>query len=168
MGHTSHMMKVVLCLLILATIAEASKSKWNGSPKLTRERLSPGFQRAHEKIRIADLPDNWDWRNANGTNYLTESRNQHIPQYCGACWAFGTLSSLNDRIKIANKAAWPETILAPQVLINCGGGGSCDGGDVGGVFDYMTEKGLPDETCQNYEATNDGNDCHPLGVCETC
>ena len=52
---------------------------------------------------------------------------QHIPQYCGSCWAFGTLSSLNDRIKIANKAAWPETILAPQVLINCGGGGSCDG-----------------------------------------
>ena len=93
---------------------------------------------------------------------------QHIPQYCGSCWAFGTLSSLNDRIKIANKAAWPETILAPQVLINCGGGGSCDGGDVGGVFDYMESKGLPDETCQNYEATNDGNKCSPLGVCETC
>ena len=41
-------------------------------------------------------------------------------------------------------------ILAPQVLINCNGGGTCDGGDVGGVFEYMAEEGLPDETCQNY------------------
>jgi len=119
-------------------------------------------------MNVSDLPADWDWRNINGTNFLTESRNQHIPQYCGACWAFGTLSSFNDRIKIARKGAFPETILAPQVLINCGGGGSCNGGNVGGVFEYMERHGLPDETCQNYEATNDGNDCHPLGVCETC
>ena len=88
-------------------------------------------------------------------------------RYCGSCWAFGTLSSLNDRLKIANKGAYPETILAPQVLINCGGGGSCMGGNVGGVFDYLERHGLPDETCQNYEAT-DGIKCAPLGVCETC
>ena len=80
----------------------------------------------------------------------------------------GTLSSLNDRIKIANKAAYPEVVLAPQVLINCGGGGSCDGGNVGGVFTYMEQHGLPDETCQNYEAINGLNKCKPLGVCETC
>ena len=105
--------------------------------------------RAHETISVADLPADWDWRNVNGTNFLTESRNQHIPQYCGSCWAFGTLSSLNDRLKIARKAAYPDTILAPQVLINCGGGGSCNGGNVGGVFEYMASKGLPDETCQS-------------------
>ena len=74
----------------------------------------------------------------------------------------------NDRIKIMNKGAWPETILAPQVLINCGGGGSCEGGSVGGVFDYMEQEGLPDETCQNYEASDTINECKPLGVCETC
>lgn len=52
------------------------------------------------------------------------------------------------------------------MLINCGGGGSCEGGNVGGVLEYMEEHGLPDETCQNYEAI-DGQ-CAPTGVCETC
>jgi len=159
-------MKCLLLAAILIFGLAESTSKWNGSPKLRREKvLSP---RAHERLRVQDLPSDWDWRDVNGTNFLTESRNQHIPQYCGSCWAFGTLSSLNDRLKIANKAKNKDVILAPQVLINCGGGGSCNGGDVGGVFDYLEQHGLPDETCQNYEATNDGNDCHPLGVCETC
>jgi len=144
---------------------ELAKPKHNSSPTLQREKITG--PRAHELLAVEDLPVNWDWRNINGTNYLTESRNQHIPTYCGSCWAFGTLSSLNDRLKIAKKGSYPETILAPQVLINCGGGGSCEGGNVGGVFEYLERNGLPDETCQNYEATDDFK-CAPLGVCETC
>ncbi len=101
-----------------------------------------------------------------GTNFLTESRNQHIPQYCGSCWAHGTLSSLADRLKIASGAQGVDAILAAQVLINCNGGGSCEGGDVGGVFDYLEKTGVPDETCQNYEAVD--GECKPYGICETC
>jgi len=158
---------IALAATAAATTAATVKPKFNGSPLLRKEKVTS--LRAHERLDVASLPDNWDWRNVNGTNLLTESRNQHIPQYCGACWAFGTLSSLNDRLKIASKGAYPETILAPQVLINCEGGGDCDGGDVGGVFDYMEQNGLPDETCQNYEAVNGLNPCKGgLGVCETC
>jgi len=106
------------------------------------------------------------------TGSLTHSLT-HTATDCGSCWAVGTTSSLSDRLKIAAKkaggaaAAAQDVILAPQVLINCGGGGSCEGGDVGGVFDYMEKSGLPDETCQNYEATDD-QPCKPYGVCETC
>jgi hypothetical protein len=40
------------------------------------------------------------------------------------------------------------------------------GGNPYGVYEYMERDGLPDETCQNYEA-EDG-ECKPFGVCETC
>eukprot|EP00877_Chromochloris_zofingiensis_P005844 jgi/Chrzof1/15260/UNPLg00654.t1 len=81
--------------------------------------------RPHELIARAHLPDNFFWGSVAGTNYLTETRNQHIPQYCGSCWAFATTSSLADRIRIKRRAAFPEVVLAPQVLVNCRGGGSC-------------------------------------------
>eukprot|EP00937_MAST-01D_sp_MAST-1D-sp2_P006323 g6323.t1 len=156
------MNKLLLAAACLATATALQKH--NSRPTLNRERVTG--PRAHEKLVVGDLPSDFFWGNVNGTNFLTESRNQHIPQYCGSCWAMGTLSSLSDRIKIARKAQAPEVILATQVLINCGGGGSCEGGDVGGVFDYLEEHGIPDETCQNYEAID--GECKPYGVCETC
>eukprot|EP00803_Ostreobium_quekettii_P005028 evm.model.scf_1938.2 EVM.evm.TU.scf_1938.2 scf_1938:7023-14549(+) len=123
-------------------------------------------RRAHETMDVTQLPKEWFWGDIDGINYLTETRNQHLPQYCGSCWAFGTTSALSDRIKIARKCAFPEIILSPQVLINCHGGGTCDGGYPAGVYEYMEYTGLPDETCQAYEAVN--GECNALGVCETC
>eukprot|EP01135_Chromosphaera_perkinsii_P011370 Nk52_evm15s2391 gene=Nk52_evmTU15s2391 len=113
-----------------------------------------------------DLPERWFWGDVDGKNYLTRLRNQHIPQYCGSCWAFGTTSSLNDRFAIMRERAWPEINLSPQVLINCHGGGTCQGGNPGEVYSYIHKNGIPDETCQNYEAHN--GECNPMGVCENC
>ena len=37
----------------------------------------------------------------NGSSWCTASWNQHIPKYCGSCWAHATLSMLQDRLKVA-------------------------------------------------------------------
>jgi cathepsin X len=122
----------------------------------------------HTYLRAGDLPAKWDWRDVNGTNYITWDKNQHIPQYCGSCWAQGTTSAMSDRISIMNKGAWPEVNLAPQVLINCGVGG-CDGGNPAFAMEYMHKQGLPDQTCQAYQAKAPFKPkCNDLAVCETC
>lgn len=42
---------------------------------------------AWDEIDAATIPDNWDWGNIDGVNYLSWNKNQHIPVYCGSCWA---------------------------------------------------------------------------------
>ncbi len=62
---------------------------------------------------LNDLPAELLWNDVDGVNFLTMTRNQHIPQYCGSCWAFAATSVLSDRIKIARKAAWADVNIAP-------------------------------------------------------
>ena len=75
----------------------------------------------------AGYPADFTWGNKGGVNYLTPSLNQHIPQYCGSCWAHGSVSALGDRIKIAREAKGTDIQLSVQHVLNCGGVGSCHG-----------------------------------------
>ena len=109
-------------------------------------------------VADSDLPTEWSWHNVNGTNYLTTPRNQHIPTYCGSCWAFSTTSMVGDRLNIIRyddgDDQWPEVDISPQVLINAEYAGDCDGGYPYKAIKYMYNYGLPDETCQIYQAKN--------------
>jgi len=67
------------------------------------------------------------------------SLNQHIPQYCGSCWAHGAASAFADRIKIARDAKGPDINMAIQYILNCGTevAGSCHGGSASGTYDFV-------------------------------
>jgi len=42
---------------------------------------------SHTFTPVDNLPDQVDWRSIDGRNYMSWNKNQHIPQYCGSCWA---------------------------------------------------------------------------------
>ena len=77
----------------------------------------PNIRKALE--HVADVPDQFLWNNVEGVNYLTNIWNQHLPTYCGSCWAHAATSSFSDRIKIARQAAWPDINISPQPVISC-------------------------------------------------
>ena len=106
-----------------------------------------------ERIPMASLPENLFWGNRSGINYLTVLRNQHIPHYCGACWAFAATSALSDRIKIMRNATFPDINLAPQVLLSCEtDDNGCHGGEPFNAYKYISQNGISDETCSIYLA----------------
>ena len=130
------------------------------------------------------LPDAFTWGDHNGKNYLTMSRNQHIPQYCGSCWAHGSISALGDRIKIKRNATGIDINLSVQHVLNCNGGGSCHGGSVSGPYQWITGlsgatgRGVSYETSQPYMACSEESkeglcpgakwDCTPENTARTC
>mmetsp|Transcript_31343 Transcript_31343/g.43480 ORF Transcript_31343/g.43480 Transcript_31343/m.43480 type:complete len:359 (+) Transcript_31343:81-1157(+) len=135
----------------------------------------------HSYVDMEHLPQNFNWGNRNGVSYLTKMLNQHIPQYCGSCWAHGAMSSLGDRIKIARKAQGPDVDLSIQYILNCGTeiAGSCNGGSATGAYQFVKEVGsIPYDTCLQYEACSyDSSEkacqeadftCSAVNTCRTC
>lgn len=136
----------------------------------------------HEYIDVDTLPDEFSWGNVNGTNFLTKSLNQHIPQYCGSCWAHGAASAFADRIKIARKAQGPDINMAIQYILNCGGdvAGSCHGGSASGTYEFVKkgDNAWPFDTCMQYAACSSESKeglcshgdwtCSAINTCRTC
>lgn len=188
-------MLLALSLLLGAASSAHRSELWTREQELEAQRLglvdlsehvtSP---RPHEWLRAEAIPAEFTWKNVSGINYLTKSLNQHIPQYCGSCWAHGTLSALADRIKISRMSQGRDGIdinLSVQHLLNCGNAGSCHGGTGGGVYNWIKNNsgGIAFDTCQPYLACshessegfckaagllNNNWTCDAANICRTC
>ncbi|GBF97326.1 cathepsin Z [Raphidocelis subcapitata] len=153
---------LALLAALLAAPAPAHAGCYRGRPRPTRLRSELYMNHAPAKrLSLEEMPKEFTWSNNKGVNYLTPSWNQHIPQYCGSCWAHGTLSMVQDRLKIRKLQSGdltPDVMLGRQTLLNCaafhGMGQGCDGGDAIDVLHYMAKYGLPDESCLHYLATD--------------
>jgi cathepsin X len=110
--------------------------------------------------------DSYDIRNINGVNYASTDLNQHIPKYCGSCWCHGAMSSVSDRINLLTKRSKPDLIPAIQTIINCGDAGDCGGGSDSKAYEWVAKNGVPDMTCQYYQAKN--MECTAMNTCENC
>ncbi|MCX5919180.1 MAG: BACON domain-containing carbohydrate-binding protein [Deltaproteobacteria bacterium] len=98
------------------------------------------------------LPTALDWRE-NGGNFVTGVRDQGD---CGSCWAFAATAALESNTLISQKTPNVDLNLSEQVVVSCSGAGSCDGGYVDTVSNFIRDTGVPVEACYPYTAT-DGN-----------
>lgn len=163
------MARLSVLLLAVSPVLAHSQGFKSSAAWLPREFITQPT--AEELITDAStLPKAWDWRNVKGKSYVTNDLNQHIPQYCGSCWVHGTISALNDRIKIRRGAAFPDVMLSRQNILDCVPGENnttppgCKGGSPTMVHDYLLHNEIPDETCRPYLAKND--QCTPK--CMNC
>ena len=132
-------------------------------------RASFSTENYNEGIQLLKEATPVDWRNHEGRNYLTYTKNQHIPIYCGSCWSQAAVSLLADKLnidRIRNGKHFPKTNLAVQAIINCKVGGSCFGGDTSLLFQKAKTFKIPVETCATYQSKNPKEfSCSPADVC---
>jgi len=165
---------VIMWLLALFAVAHARRSELVPNESLRAEVRAGKYlltPQPHTYISPSALPASFSWQNANGTSYLSTVRNQHIPVYCGSCWAMGSSSSLADRWNVMRGPGFfPSAYLSVQNLISCGDEktacGTCNGGDDLPVYLYAKKFGIPDESCNNYKAVN--TKCSAKEECYTC
>lgn len=95
----------------------------------------------------ADLPVKWDWRDY----HLQPIKNQGS---CGSCWAFSVTAVAESLHALLHPETSPFMDLAEQTLVStCEHGGDCGGGYFA-AFDYIRDRGLPDEMQDPYRARN--------------
>merc|ERR1712071_102209 len=94
------------------------------------------------------LPEAWDWRNVDGSNYDSPVWDQ---SGCGSCFAFASKSVMEGRFRVQSNLV-SKPIFSVQEMITCGADMNYNQG-CGGGFAYLVagkyadEYGFVDESC---------------------
>lgn len=91
---------------------------------------------------------NFDWRNFNGSNWMTPIKNQGS---CGSCWAVATVAAFEAKIKIQTNRPDLVIDLSEQEFLSCGQSNyNCGGGSATWVLNYIQDYGIVEESVFPY------------------
>ena len=121
-----------------------------------------------------DPPNSWDWRYATYKDltgdWTTKIRDQG---YCGSCWAFGLVASLEAVYNIQNGNPNLDIDLSEQFIVSCPryygySVGDCCGGFFQNALDFVRKVGTTSEFCFPYKAIDangrDSGDCRGFRI----
>ena len=148
----------VLLVFALSYVTSALRQAPDGCYRELKEPLPSQIltKPPHLYLNPADLPESFDWRLVNNTNFASAPTNQFLPSPCGCCWAHAAVGALLDRMIIATKSLRSIVPLSPQVLLDCQDEdlGSCKGGSALGAYKFIAKNGITDITCSPYMGVN--------------
>ncbi|XP_042217948.1 dipeptidyl peptidase 1-like isoform X2 [Homarus americanus] len=148
----------------------ASQSSWRGKAYLQHESYTveemyrraggrrtirhiqpkPAPASPEQKRRVAALPENFDWRDVDGENYVSDVRDQGA---CGSCYIFSSMGMMEARVRIATRNQ-RQDVFSPQDVVTCSKlSQGCEGG-----FEYLVagryaqDQGIVAEKCNPYKA----------------
>ena len=99
------------------------------------------------------LPSTFDWRNKDGSNWLTPVKDQGG---CGSCWAFSAVGTVEPQYNIFYDNPDFDPDLSEQYLVSdcCADCGDCGGGWPATALEFTRYEGITDEVCFPYIASN--------------
>jgi len=117
---------------------------------------------------IDALPASFDWRNHDGSNWVTPVRDQGI---CGSCWSFSAVGVTEAIYNINYNDPDLDLDLSEQFLdsdchTSIYGYQNCCGGWNDIALEYIRDSGIPDEGCMSYvDGSSSGCSCN--GSCNS-
>ncbi|KAK7068782.1 hypothetical protein SK128_021814 [Halocaridina rubra] len=126
----------------------------SGGPSNPQESLpTPPVSSEELLARVSLLPENFDWRNVSGVNYVSDVKDQAS---CGSCYVFASTAMIEARLRIATQNQRQDD-FSEQDVVSCSAlSQGCDGG-----FKYLIagryaqDQGFVDSSCNEYTATDE-------------
>jgi len=130
---------------------ESSKRDEDSENVNSFDEISKYIDKELDDIDENMLPNNWDWRNVGGVNYVPEPRMQ---ENCGSCYVFSMITSLESRLRVITNNK-DKTIFSRQFPISCNFyTEGCNGGYPILVAKFSSEFELIPESCFEYKPNN--------------